>query len=207
MEDLDIIKKNYGEKMSHLCRELFPSILEKDGLLPKIMDNTFNHSFYLYDDIINSESEFLFKDYIYGQIKDKEKKEIEDTDKTPKELLKAVEYNLCECKNEADIQSFRKYYKKDEEEDNLPELTAEQKKVVKSVSKSDRKKETTPRVREKKIDTDKQSLIAVLQMAIAGTQNYRLHSINTINSSREFDFIYNNRKFKVTLTATREKKK
>ena len=109
MEDLDRIKKNYGEKMSHLCRELFPSILEKDGLLPKIMDNTFNHSFYLYDDIVNSDSEFLFKDYIYGQLK--EKKEVEDTDKTPKELLKSVGYILYECKSEEDIQKFKKYYR------------------------------------------------------------------------------------------------
>ena len=113
MKDLDRIKKNYGERMSHLCRELFPSILEKEGLLPKIMDNTFNHSLYLYDDIVNSDSEFLFKDYIYGQIE--YKKEVEDTNKTPKELLKSAGYNLYECKSEDDIQSFRKYYKKDEE--------------------------------------------------------------------------------------------
>ncbi|MBR6949733.1 MAG: hypothetical protein IKH54_06095 [Bacilli bacterium] len=112
MEDLDRIKKNYGEKMSHLCRELFPSILEKDGLLPKILDNTFNHSFYLYEDIVNSDSEFLFKDYIYGQLK--EKKEVEDTDKTPKELLKSVGYNLYECKSEEDIQKFKKYYRHEE---------------------------------------------------------------------------------------------
>ena len=113
MKDLDRIKKNYGERMSHLCRELFPTILEKEGLLPKIMDNTFNHSLYLYDDIVNSDSEFLFKDYIYGQIDNK--KEVVDTNKTPKELLKSVGYNLYECKSEDDIQSFRKYYRKDEE--------------------------------------------------------------------------------------------
>lgn len=95
---------------------------------------------------------------------------------------------------------------KDEEEDNLPDLTAEQKKVVKSISKSDRKKETTPRVREKKIDADKTALITVLQTSVAGTSKYLSHSIHTINSSREFEFIYNNRKFKVTLTATRERK-
>jgi hypothetical protein len=95
---------------------------------------------------------------------------------------------------------------KDEEEDNLPDLTAEQKKIVKSISKSDRKKETTPRVRERKIDADKTDLITVLQTSVAGTAKYTPHSIKTINSSREFEFIYNNRKFKVTLTATRERK-
>ena len=95
---------------------------------------------------------------------------------------------------------------KDEEEDNLPDLTAEQKKIVKSISKSDRKKETAPRVRERKIDADKTDLITVLQTSVAGTAKYAPHSIKTINSSREFEFIYNNRKFKVTLTATRERK-
>lgn len=95
---------------------------------------------------------------------------------------------------------------KDEEEDNLPDLTAEQKKIVKSISKSDRKKETAPRVRERKIDADKTDLITVLQTSVAGTAKYAPHSIQTINSSREFEFIYNNRKFKVTLTATRERK-
>lgn len=95
---------------------------------------------------------------------------------------------------------------KDEEEDNLPDLTAEQKKIVKSISKSDRKKETAPRVRERKVDADKTDLITVLQTSVAGTAKYAPHSIKTINSSREFEFIYNNRKFKVTLTATRERK-
>ena len=27
-EDLKIIKKHYGEKMMHLCRELFPTLLQ-----------------------------------------------------------------------------------------------------------------------------------------------------------------------------------
>ena len=30
---LDLIKKYYGENMMHLCRKLFPTILEKKGLL------------------------------------------------------------------------------------------------------------------------------------------------------------------------------
>ena len=31
--DLKLIKKKYGEEMSHLCHELFPVILEQEGLL------------------------------------------------------------------------------------------------------------------------------------------------------------------------------
>lgn len=33
LDDLKQIKKEYGENMAHLCRELFPTILETPGLL------------------------------------------------------------------------------------------------------------------------------------------------------------------------------
>ena len=48
---------------------------------------------------------------------------------------------------------------KDDENDVTAELTTEQKKVVKAMTQSDRKKETTPRKRERKIDTFKVTLI------------------------------------------------
>ena len=35
--DLKRIKDKYGEDFSHLCRELFPTILETEGLLPYIL--------------------------------------------------------------------------------------------------------------------------------------------------------------------------
>ena len=42
-KDLKIIKEKYGEKMMHLCRELFSTLLEEDGLLSKLMlDNFYN---------------------------------------------------------------------------------------------------------------------------------------------------------------------
>ena len=31
MDDLKLIKKHYGEKMAHLCRDLFPTLLEEEG--------------------------------------------------------------------------------------------------------------------------------------------------------------------------------
>ena len=40
--DLKIIKKKYGEKMMHFCRDLFPTILETEGLLPKLLMDNFN---------------------------------------------------------------------------------------------------------------------------------------------------------------------
>ena len=47
-QDLKIIKKKYGEKMAHLCRELFPTLLETDGLLLKLLLDNFepNHNLY-----------------------------------------------------------------------------------------------------------------------------------------------------------------
>ena len=39
--DLNRIKKKYGENFAHLCRELFPTILETEGLLPDIIENKF----------------------------------------------------------------------------------------------------------------------------------------------------------------------
>ena len=39
--ELKKIKKLYGEKFMHLCRELFPTILEKEGALTEILNSTF----------------------------------------------------------------------------------------------------------------------------------------------------------------------
>ena len=39
MDDLKLIKKYYGEAMSHLARELFPTILENKGLLFSLLSS------------------------------------------------------------------------------------------------------------------------------------------------------------------------
>ena len=41
MNDLKFIKKKYGEVMMHLCRKIFPTILETEGLLPKLLEDHF----------------------------------------------------------------------------------------------------------------------------------------------------------------------
>lgn len=112
--DLKLIKKHYGEKMMHLCRELFPTILERDGLLYKLISENFDYSRFLCDDIINSCMEEEFKDFIFSQI-NVEKNYEELVKKSPFELLSEAGYNLYECHNEEDIQSFKKYYKPGEE--------------------------------------------------------------------------------------------
>ena len=39
--DLKNIKKLYGENFMHMCRSLFPSILETEGMLTKIITEKF----------------------------------------------------------------------------------------------------------------------------------------------------------------------
>lgn len=117
-DDLKIIKKKYGEKMMHLCRSLFPTILEKHpGVLSEIITMTFASNRKLYDDIVNYNYEADFRNFIYGIyvnlrcVKEEEKGFVED----PITLLKQVGYTLYECKTEEDIQKFKRYYAKGEE--------------------------------------------------------------------------------------------
>ncbi|HIR58837.1 MAG TPA: leucine-rich repeat protein [Candidatus Onthousia excrementipullorum] len=108
-KDLKIIKKKYGEGMMHLCRELFPTLLEQEGLLPRLLHDNFKESRSLVKDIIDNNLEEEFKNYIYNQV-DVENNYEEVGSKRPEELLKEAGYKLYECHNEEEIQSFRKYY-------------------------------------------------------------------------------------------------
>lgn len=99
--------------MAHLCRELFPSILEKEGLLFYLIESKFNHSKFLYDDIINNNLKSNFKNFIYYLIDENPYEVI--TDKNPYELMDEAGYNLYECKTLSDIQKFRKYFNPKEE--------------------------------------------------------------------------------------------
>jgi len=112
--DLDIIKKKYGEKMMHLCRRLFPTILEQPGVLSNLILSHFEPSRELYYDIINNDIENEFKDYVYSLLTQPEIVKL-NIKKSPKELLDEAGYILYECKTEEDVQSFRKYYRPFEE--------------------------------------------------------------------------------------------
>ena len=113
IDDLKVIKKLYGEKMSHLCRELFPTILEEPGKLSTLLQEKFEPSKILYEDLILNGMKEPFKNYIYSLT------EIEQQDiivnKTPTELLSEAGYDLYECKTEADIAQFQRYYAPGEE--------------------------------------------------------------------------------------------
>ena len=111
-EDLKWIKKHYGEKMMHLCREYFPSILETPNLLPSILNEYFDANKTLANDIINEEKEQEFKNFIYSKITKKE--ELINTNKNPYELMKEASYNLYKIEKVSDFKQFTKYYRNDE---------------------------------------------------------------------------------------------
>ena len=113
-KDLKIIKKKYGEEMMHLCSELFPTLLEQEDLLPKLLLNSFKESRSLVKDIIDNNLEEEFKNYIYNQV-DVENNYEEVVSKRSEELLKEAGYKLYECHSEEEIQSFKKYYAEGEE--------------------------------------------------------------------------------------------
>lgn len=115
-EDLKIIKKKYGEKMMHLCRDMFPSLLEEKGLLSGLLLSHFEPSHDLYNDLERYRFSLFdsFEGYINSLVATN-KREMVATSLTPKELLEQAGYTLYECKTEEDIQKFKKYYAEGEE--------------------------------------------------------------------------------------------
>lgn len=96
----------------------------------------------------------------------------------------------------------------DEQEDNLPDLTPEQKAVAKEMTQADRKKETTPRKRERKPDNDKRLLISVLHGFLHdflfASQDH-LHCEMT-NPEREIEFTFKGNRYRLTLSKPRKEK-
>ena len=91
----------------------------------------------------------------------------------------------------------------DEQEDNLPDLTAEQKAVAKEMAQADRKKESTPRKRERKPDDDKRELIKQLKELLDSVAD---EVCKVTNPEREIEFKYNNNRYRLTLSKPRKEK-
>ena len=113
-EELRYIKKKFGERMMHLCRENFSTILETPKLLTKILLENFEPSKYLYDDLMNEGKIKEFVLYINSNLKTKDKVQNYKID-TPEKMLARAGYILFECKTETDIQKFKKFYQKEEQ--------------------------------------------------------------------------------------------
>ena len=114
IDDLKVIRKKYGEKMYHFCRESFPTLLEEPGKLSKLLSDNFHESHSLFDDIVANGKESEFKNFIYSLVDVENNNEL-GMIKTPEELMSEAGYVLVECYNEGDIQAFRKYYARREE--------------------------------------------------------------------------------------------
>ncbi|MDO5569619.1 MAG: hypothetical protein Q4G04_05900, partial [bacterium] len=114
-DDLKIIKKKYGEKMMHLCRDLFSTLMELcPGKLSEIIQNKFDKSRFLCDDIVKNNLEEKFKTYIYSFVDVENYKDVVRV-KSPYKLMKEAGYTLYKCTTEKEIQSFKKYYAQGEE--------------------------------------------------------------------------------------------
>ena len=108
--ELKQIKKIYGEDMMHLCRSLFPTILEHEGRLLSILQNHIAPTHSFANDIKSKDLYDEFKSWIFAYYHEEEKQELVDTGKDPFELMDEAGYKLYECHKEEEIQSFKKYY-------------------------------------------------------------------------------------------------
>lgn len=116
-DELQKIRKLYGEEMMHLCRKLFPTVLEQGGLLLNTLLSSVKPTHSLAKDIKEKHLEQNFKNWIFylTKINAFNNGELIDTGKNPFELMEEAGYTLYECKKEKDIQSFRSYWDADEE--------------------------------------------------------------------------------------------
>ena len=99
----------------------------------------------------------------------------------------------------------------DEQADNLPELSAEQKSVVREMTQADRKKETAPRKRTRKIDKDKRLLILRLSDFLVDfilDDNLDLeveqHGVKIVNPERQIDFSFHGENYRLVLSKPRK---
>jgi predicted RNA-binding protein Jag len=97
---------------------------------------------------------------------------------------------------------------KDEQEDNLPDLTPEQKAVAKEMAQADRKKETAPRKRERKPDTAKRQLIdAFVECLLMDVDKGEGRMVVDItNPERELEFDFLGERYRLTLSKPRKEK-
>ena len=81
-------------------------------------------------------------------------------------------------------------------------LTDEQKKLVRKITKADKKPEKTkkPSTRERKVNENKKVLIEKIAEALAETENL------SVKTETEISFTYNGKSYSVKLTEHREKK-
>ncbi|MBE5746342.1 MAG: hypothetical protein E7359_03540 [Clostridiales bacterium] len=111
--ELDIIKKLWGENFAHFCRSVFPTVLEKEGLLLSLIEDSFAPSKFLYEDLKKNNCLDKFQTFIYSFLgKEHHRKRIKYT---PEELFDKAGYILYKCETNKEVQAFKKFYEKKEE--------------------------------------------------------------------------------------------
>lgn len=79
-------------------------------------------------------------------------------------------------------------------------ISQEQKGVEKQMRQADRKKETAPRQRARKVDLEKREIIQVLDDALFDL----VDEISIINPERQIDFVHNNKNYRLVLSVPRK---
>lgn len=92
---------------------------------------------------------------------------------------------------------------KDEQEDNLPDLTDEQKAVVKKMAQGDRKKEQGKRNYIRSPDEAKRKLIQGLTTYLS-TFSDEIEGVSIENPEREINFIFQKVQYRLTLSKPRK---
>lgn len=116
--------------------------------------------------------------------------------KFPEEEILKMMKNLDLSREEA-IQLLQ-----DDEDDVSVDLTAEQKKVVKKMTQGDRKKETTPRKRERKVDETKKRLLDFFRIPMEEAGGHVISQ----KSETELEFWFDSANYSIKLIKHREKK-
>ena len=89
-----------------------------------------------------------------------------------------------------------------DDEDNVSvDLTPEQEKVVKQMTQSDRKKETAPRKRERKVDETKKRLLTYFRIPLEGAGG----KVLAIKSETEMEFEFEGETYNIKLVKHRKK--
>lgn len=119
---------------------------------------------------------------------------------TPEQMAAKLKITVAEAAE------LIKFDKKIDRGEKLFELSADQKEAVKSMTRADSKPHGTHN-RERKPDEDKRWLIQFLATALEDADcdlDTNLDNISITNPERELEFIYNGKKYRLTLACPRK---
>lgn len=119
---------------------------------------------------------------------------------SPEQMAAKLKISVAEAKK------LIEFDKKIDRGEKLFELSADQKEAVKSMTRADSKPHGTHN-RERKPDEDKRWLIQFLATALEDADcdlDTNLDNISITNPERKLEFVYNGRKYRLTLACPRK---